>query len=275
MNIKGDPIDIASLDLEKITLRPPEKNKWGVKSFLNYNRGPTRIVLPALRTPFGAKIGAAEYGSKIEINLAFDDIENNPETRAAFEKLEAVDERIKQQVREHLAAFFPKLNNISPDEVDKRYKSIIQRDAGYPPRIKLYIESDLENPERLLSMIGKPLLKGYDGSEIPVTRSTIPSIIPSNSIIRSVIEVAHVFASPGRGEVSVKWRLSHAKFNSPPANEKAWDFDDGDEVGTFYNHSSAPPANPPTSPVQYGDHDDPVDPDDLDGLDGHDSGYDE
>jgi hypothetical protein len=243
MNIKGDPVPISLFDIEKLSLRPPEKNDFGMKSFLNYSRGPTRIALPALRTPFGAKIGSSSFGSKIEVNLAFDDAENNEDTRVALQKLEAIDAKIKELVRGHLAAFFPKLN-ISPDEVESRYKSIIQKDPNYPPRIKLYIESDRENPEKLLSWVAKPLLKAYDGSEIPATRSTIAAVLPPNTVIRSVIEVAHVFASPGRGEVSVKWRLSHAKFNTPPAsNGQTWDFDDD-----AYNV-------PPNTPAQQADTD--------------------
>jgi hypothetical protein len=232
MNIVADPVDIAHLNLDNLTLRPPDARKFGAKSFLNYNRGPTRLALPALRAPFGAKINTPEFNDTIELNLTFDNLENSPETRQAFENLEALDNKVRELVKANLDKFFPN----KPIKADKEYyKSFIQRDekGKYPPRIKLYIETDRDDPQKILSWMGKPFLKAYDNTPVPVTRANIAAALPRNSIIRSVIEVAHVFGSSGRSEVSLKWRLSHAKLATPPAQTNdSWDFNDADLVAT-------------------------------------------
>lgn len=231
MNIPGKPTDIAEFDpaLLSLSIPPPRADtksaKYGSTYFLQYKDGPARFLLPVLRSPFGIQPSELDDAQTLQLSLELTS-DKRPELNATYEKMVQLQETIFKLVVANKSKLYK--GNPTEDVLQSKYTPFIKlSDKNYPPSIRAIVETDFNDREKVLSLIKKPLLIDENKQPIPVTRSTISSVVGRNSNIKPVLEIKHLFVSNKGSTTNVKWRLSHAKVISSDGGDGVdWDMDD-------------------------------------------------
>jgi hypothetical protein len=266
MNNTRKYVDIADVDVAKISLVGPKKHEFGMMAYVGYiDGGPLRLRLPALRAPWPA--GESRFDTKtpkkVELNLSFDGMESDPALQAAHRKCQEIDDRIADLVYENRDALFPKEagRNIGREDVRKRYQSMLSRGsdangAAYPDRLKLRIDRDKSNPKLLVGLANKPLIKDANNNILAVDADNIGAVLTKGTQVQVIMDAKFLFVVPARqSATSVAWVLRQGKITSIKEADD-WDIDD---------FSPSAPVNAPRAPPQPAS--DLLDDDELDSED--------
>ncbi len=231
MNIPGKPNDMKSFQASQLSIvilphRADSKMaKYGKACFFKYADGPARWVVPdPLRTAFGVQESNLDGANK-DLTASFDvpDPETHPDIKNFFTKLREAIAELAFANKTHLWKTPPKTLESTHEKIADLIK---YSEKGYPPIFKTTVVTDWDNPEKILSIVDKPLLIDENKQPIEVTRSTISSIVGRNSVLRPVIEIKHLFVS-NNGVANIKLIMSHAKLmQSGSTAGSDWDFDD-------------------------------------------------
>lgn len=232
MNIPGKPILLDDFNPALLSIaiprpRPDAKpNKFGTPYFVKYNNGPARFACGALRSPFGVQVSELDENQTLQIQFELSSSEDGGPS--PYDQFIKIQERIIQLVVENKTVLYKDGARVDDSVVRERVNGFVRlSDKGYPPSIRPIIETNYDNPEQILSVVGKPLLIDENRETIPVTRSSIVSIVGRNSHLKPVVEIKHLFVSNKGFTTTVKWRMSHAKLIQSGASEGTdWEMDD-------------------------------------------------
>jgi hypothetical protein len=262
MNNSRKYVDIADVDVAKISLVGPKKHEFGMMAYVGYiDGGPLRLRLPALRVPWPA--GESRFDTKnpkkVELNLSFDGMESDPALQTAHRKCQEIDNRIADLVYENRDALFPKEagRTVNKEDVRRRYQSMLSRgsDANgttYPDRLKLRIDRDKTNPKLLVGLANKPLLKDANNNVVSVDADSIGSVLAKGTQVQVIMDAKFLFVVPARqSATSVAWVLRQGKITSVKEADD-WDIDDFSPSAP----QDAPRAAPPRPASDLLDDDD-------------------
>lgn len=238
MNIQGRPTPVAKFNPELITLTAPpprrgaKPNLYGNSFFIRYNNGPARFAFPELRTAFGVRASELSDAKTLQIAFELDAV--------GLDMMEKLSTRIKELVSEHKNTLFSDGASVKDEELASRVVPFVKDSMGYPTSFRADLVTDAQDREKILSVIGKPFLIDEQKNEIPVSRSTIESIVGRGARVKPVVEIKHLFVSKDK-KASIKWLMSHGKLcNADGGDGMNWDVDDDE---------NAPPISPPPSPA--------------------------
>jgi len=241
------------VNLARISLSRPKKHEFGLLAYINYGDNELRFGLPSMKIPWAA--GESKFDTKpvknIDLCLNFEGMDNNPELRAAYEKLCELDSRIADLVVENKSTLYPKdaARNLPNDEFRRRYQNMVlhatdANGASYAPRIKVRLERDSEDSRKLVSKSKsgqKPLYKDMSGRPVQLTTDNVGQELAKGEHVKTFIQAKYLFVSPAR--TTVTWVLKQARKTSSVADDD-WDIDDEDvaPAGGNYSAEAAPIA---------------------------------
>ena len=246
-NRNARPLLFSQIDVSKITLSEPRDNTYGKLVYLNYNNGPLRIIGPKMLAPLGVSRfitvqGQSPDENKLSISLSFNgmDDEFDPNGKAlsdAHAKFCEIDEKITDLIYEKRLKLFSDGKNLSRETIsnDRFTSKSINRyvdpktDKVYPDSIRVMLNRVKEDPKKLDSIQGKPLLINDKNEPIDISADNIGDIVTKGCVIAPVLEATYMFVSKTTKIASLKWKLAHAVLFS---NEETidWNLLDNDVV---------------------------------------------
>ncbi len=244
---------LENVDVSRITMDIGEPRKGekrsGTIANVRYGPGDLKILLPSLRLPFGAKLWDAN-ANKVAFALSFN--EEDPEEKAAFNKLREIDERILTLAVENRRKLWPKTYTTAKEPKEAEMAKIredIRAKVGasaeaksgpdgqsYGVLLNVKIRRNNANPDVLDGVNHKqtgmqPLsVKMVETNEkVVVNMSNVFSILRPGSRMQPVIEASFFFVN-AMGSANMVWRLQDNEDNYHIENPLAPQLkDDADE----------------------------------------------
>lgn len=216
-----DPVNIDNVDVSELDLRYFEiKDSTYGKMYHVLHKGvKLQILLPKMNAPFGASV-SDKFGLKVSLPLSFKNIDEDTKegrsVKRAFEKLEVIDNRLREIIVEKKDEIFKDKKKVPKDVLEDRYKSFITPSSQsngkeYPARInpKILLRKNISEQEskgksreeienlkkKFVSMIGAPLLVDKKNQEINVDLDNIKDVIPWGSTVKAVVNFSYIWVS--------------------------------------------------------------------------------
>lgn len=219
------------IDCNKLVIDRFNNNNFGNTVYVKYEvnksyKQPIRVVLPKMRSPFGAKESDVTPG-KIKMQIGFDGLEEETplgrKLAAAHKKMKEIDAKIIDLLINKKEC---NLTGKSHEEVEEMFRGAVQESKSiskgtvYPDKIVLRLQKAFKiidgkriETEGFQSMRNTPFLKDASGNEITdVTFDNIADIIPPGSYVKPVIELSYVFITLKNKkpyEINSIWTLVH------------------------------------------------------------------
>jgi hypothetical protein len=253
-------LPVKDVNLARISLSQPKKHEFGLLAYINYGDGALRFALPSMKIPWAA--GESKYDTKtvksIDLCLNFEGMDSNQELREAYEKCCELDSRIADLVVENKARLYPKdaARNLPNDDFRRRYQNMVSHatdpnGASYAPRIKIRLERDTEDPNKITNKSKKAIYKDLGGKVVPLTVDNVSHELAKGEHVKTYIQAKYLFVSPAR--TTVTWVLKQAKKTSSIADDD-WDLDD-DVAPAEQTEQTERPHLAPVDPEGFLDED--------------------
>jgi len=266
----------AQFDASAISFGELKTLQSGAKAVnLNYEGRPLVMQVSNLDVPYGLNTEDKYGPTKYSVNLSLREYESNPKTKAVFEALQSLDDRVTtecveknwlrkpgmtQQILKQMKLFKPTVK-FSEDENGNR--------KPYPPTVKVALRKKNDKFETVFYDQDKKEIKDVAIEDLIVKRMTVTALIECTGVwISSVgcglswkVKQLKVVSKPdgvGRGygfvdeDEAPAARSAPARTVSAPAPAKngfADAFDDDEEVDDDAVLASAPAPAPAPAPV--------------------------
>lgn len=189
-----------------------KKQPVGKKSFVNYNGSKfTMQSATCMRIPFGLNVFDQSTPPKYSINLSFNGYKENPEVKAFYEAIQALDKLIVDEAVKNSKAWFGKEK--SREVLEEFYTPSLKfgKKDDYPPTMKLNLRKLGENFET----------KFYDLNCKPYKSMPIEELLAKNTQVTCLINCTDVWIA-GNGKFNLRWNVDQIMIHKRP--EKGDDF---------------------------------------------------
>jgi len=242
----------AQFDASLVTFGEIKTLQSGAKAAnLNYDSRPLVMQVSNLDVPYGLNVEDKYGPTKYSLNLSLRDFESNPKTKAVFEALQALDDRVTsecveknwlrkpgmtQQILKQMKLYKPTVK-FSEDENGNR--------KPYPPTVKIALRKKNDKFETIFYDQDKKEIKDVPIEDLIVKRMTVTALVECTGVWISSVgcglswkaKQLKVVSRPdgvGRGygfidEDEAPARASRPAAAAPPKNNFADAFDDEDE----------------------------------------------
>jgi hypothetical protein len=225
-------VPVRDINPSRIQFSRPKKHEFGQLAYINYGDKELRFALPSMKIPWAA--GESKFDTKtvksIDLCLNFEGMEGNPELREAYEKCCEIDSRLADLVVENKVALYPKdaARNLPNDDFRRRYQNMVSHatdpnGAAYAPRIKIRLERENDNPQKITNRSKNPVFKDVQGNPVELTADNVSQVLAKGEHVKTIIQAKYLFVSPAR--TTVTWVLKQARKTSSVADDD-WDLDD-------------------------------------------------
>jgi len=223
----ADPIKVENVNINKLELRFPKKeskNPNGSVCYVYHDNAKMRLIMPTMSAPFGAgtqKKNESKYSMAISFEGMDADTAAGRKLRRAYDKMQQIDDRVRDLMMEHKETLYKDVKDaagtkkdpkkkgsgpISDELVQLRYESFIKPGKDMPDLMYLslqtarvpekdaakYTEQEkAEMEKRFAGMPGYDFLVDNDGNAIDITTENVTNIIPWQSRVKPVIELAY------------------------------------------------------------------------------------
>ena len=235
-----------NLNTNDITVSEPKLLASGAKqAYVNF-KGEKLVLQSAreMRTPFGFNVWGGDKGSagpkKYSVNLSFDGMESNPNTKEFYDAMKRLDEFMIDLGVKNARAWFKK--DMSRELIADKYTPIIKvaKDEKYAPTIKLSIG---EKRDKAGNTTGEFASELVDAKRNKIN-DDLDKVLVRNATVTALIDVGGVWISNvGYG---ITLRLKSAMVHSSPSSSSS-DFvedDDAVEEESDYLPEPVAPAAP-------------------------------
>ena len=211
----------ANFKVSNVTLSVPKaveiekdgkKQPVGKKSYVNYNGSKfTMQTATCMRIPFGLNVFDQSTPPKYSINLSFNGYKENPEVKAFYEAIQALDKLIVDEAVKNSKAWFGKEK--SREVLEEFYTPSLKfpKKDDYPPTMKLNMRKLGDNFET----------KFYDLKGKPYKSMPIEELLAKNTQVTCLINCADVWIA-GNGKFNLRWNVDQIMIHKRP--EKGGDF---------------------------------------------------
>jgi hypothetical protein len=189
-----------------------KKQPVGKKSYVNYNGSKfTMQTATCMRIPFGLNVFDQSTPPKYSINLSFNGYKENPEVKAFFEAIQALDKLIVDEAVKNSKAWFGKEK--SREVLEEFYTPSLKfgKKDDYPPTMKLNLRKLGDNFET----------KFYDLKGKPYKSMPIEELLAKNTQVTCLINCTDVWIA-GNGKFNLRWNVDQIMIHKRP--EKGDDF---------------------------------------------------
>ena len=242
----------AQFDASLVTFGEIKTLQSGAKAAnLNYDGRPLVMQVSNLDVPYGLNVEDKYGPTKYSLNLSLRDFEANPKTKAVFEALQALDDRVTsecvdknwlrkpgmtQQILKQMKLYKPTVK-FSEDENGNR--------KPYPPTVKIALRKKNDKFETVFYDQDKKEIKDVPIEDLIVKRMTVTALVECTGVWIS---------SVGCG---LSWKAKQLKVVSRPDGVgRGYGFIDEDEAparGGSRTASSAPAAAAAQSKNNFAD----------------------
>ena len=235
----------AQFDASNVTFGEIKTLQSGAKAAnLNYDGRPLVMQVSNLDVPYGLNTEDKYGPTKYSVNLSLRDFETNPKTKAVFEALDALDNKVTaecveknwlrkpgmtQQILKQMKLYKPTVK-FSEDENGNR--------KPYPPTVKVALRKKNDKFETVF----------YDQDKKEIKDVPIEDLIVKRMCVTALIECTGVWiSSVGCG---LSWKVKQLKVVSRPDGVgRGYGFVDEDETPSTRDRSSGGAARPAARPA--------------------------
>ena len=250
----------AQFDASLVTFGEIKTLQSGAKAAnLNYDGRPLVMQVSNLDVPYGLNVEDKYGPTKYSLNLSLRDFESNPKTKAVFEALQSLDDRVTsecvdknwlrkpgmtQQILKQMKLYKPTVK-FSEDENGNR--------KPYPPTVKIALRKKNDKFETVFYDQDKKEIKDVPIEDLIVKRMTVTALVECTGVWIS---------SVGCG---LSWKAKQLKVVSRPDGVgRGYGFIDEDEAPARGASRSAAPAAAAAQPKNnfadaFDDEDEEVD----------------
>ncbi len=266
----------SSVNLSKISLSSPKTlDNGGKMIFLNYDGGinPLFLQTPEVEIPFDPSYYSDNDSSgKFQIKFSLKDMEGNPEIKEFHDKLQSMDELLKQKAVENSVPWFKK-KTMTMDTIDSLYSPMIkvsvdsetgEPNGKYPPSFGFKI---VKKDNKVLCALYDKKKNVFDVNKETDTPVDILNILRKGSSIKAVLKCNGVWLA--NGKFGCTWRAEQVRVQVPEGGlqDFAIQTDSEDEDGEVQNETNLIDDSDDDG-YMLKDKEDPVQEDDEDDEDG-------
>ena len=139
----------------------------------------------------------ADNPDKFSVELSFRGMDENPDLRAFYDTIRAIESRALDFAHEHAVEWFKAKPNVTRDAIEMLFSSSLREPSEYPAsmRVTAYLRS------------GVPTFRTYDGAKDPVTLSSIMQLKGNDAI--AGIECTGIWISGSK--FGLTWKLTQIR----------------------------------------------------------------
>jgi len=210
------------VDLSKVSLSAPKTlDNGGKMIFLNYDGGMSPLFLqtPEVEIPFDPSYFSDNDSSgKYQIKFSLKNMEDNPEIKAFHDKIQAMDELLKQKAIENSVPWFKK-KTMTLDTIDSLYTPMIkvsvdaetgEPNGKYPPSFGFKI---VKKDNKVLCTLYDKQKNVFDVNKETDTPVDILNVLRKGSKIKAVLKCNGVWLA--NGKFGCTWRAEQVRATIP------------------------------------------------------------
>ena len=238
----------SSVSLSKISLSAPKTlDNGGKMIFLNYDGGinPLFLQTPEVEIPFDPSYYSDnDTSGKYQVKFSLKNMEDYPDIRAFHDKLQSMDELLKQKAVENSVPWFKK-KTMTMDTIDSLYSPMIkvsvdaetgEPNGKYPPSFGFKI---VKKDNKVLCTLYDKKKNVFDVNKETETPIDILNILRKGSSIKAVLKCNGVWLA--NGKFGCTWRAEQVRVQVPEGGLQDFaiqtDSDDEDD-GEVQNEST-------------------------------------
>lgn len=184
-----EPAQLACLGLRN------NANGRGKSVNLRYNGVDLLVRTPKMYVPVVWE--NADNADKFSVELSFRGMDENPDLRAFYDTIRAIESRALDFAHEHAVEWFKAKPNVTRDAIEMLFSSSLREPSEYPAsmRVTAYLRS------------GVPTFRTYDVAKDPVTLSSIMQLKGNDAI--AGIECTGIWISGSK--FGLTWKLTQIR----------------------------------------------------------------
>ena len=232
----------SNVVLSKITLSTPKTlDNGGKMIFLNYDGGMSPLFLqtPEVEIPFDPSYYSdSDTSGKYQIKFSLKNMEDNPDIKAFHDKIQSLDELLKQKAIDNSVPWFKK-KTMTIDTIDSLYSPMIkvsidaetgEPNGKYPPSFGFKV---VKKDNKVLCTLYDKQKNVFDVNKETDSPVDILNVLRKGSKIKAVLKCNGVWLA--NGKFGCTWRAEQVRATIPEGGLKDFAIqtdseDEGDEV---------------------------------------------
>jgi hypothetical protein len=232
----------SNVVLSKISLSTPKTlDNGGKMIFLNYDGGMSPLFLqtPEVEIPFDPSYYSdSDTSGKYQIKFSLKNMEDNPDIKAFHDKIQSLDELLKQKAIDNSVPWFKK-KTMTLDTIDSLYSPMIkvsidaetgEPNGKYPPSFGFKV---VKKDNKVLCTLYDKQKNVFDVNKETDSPVDILNVLRKGSKIKAVLKCNGVWLA--NGKFGCTWRAEQVRATIPEGGLKDFAIqtdseDEGDEV---------------------------------------------
>jgi hypothetical protein len=232
----------SNVVLSKISLSTPKTlDNGGKMIFLNYDGGMSPLFLqtPEVEIPFDPSYYSdSDTSGKYQIKFSLKNMEDNPDIKAFHDKIQSLDELLKQKAIDNSVPWFKK-KTMTIDTIDSLYSPMIkvsidaetgEPNGKYPPSFGFKV---VKKDNKVLCTLYDKQKNVFDVNKETDSPVDILNVLRKGSKIKAVLKCNGVWLA--NGKFGCTWRAEQVRATIPEGGLKDFAIqtdseDEGDEV---------------------------------------------
>jgi len=232
----------SNVVLSKISLSTPKTlDNGGKMIFLNYDGGMSPLFLqtPEVEIPFDPSYYSdSDTSGKYQIKFSLKNMEDNPDIKAFHDKIQLLDELLKQKAIDNSVPWFKK-KTMTIDTIDSLYSPMIkvsidaetgEPNGKYPPSFGFKV---VKKDNKVLCTLYDKQKNVFDVNKETDSPVDILNVLRKGSKIKAVLKCNGVWLA--NGKFGCTWRAEQVRATIPEGGLKDFAIqtdseDEGDEV---------------------------------------------